>query len=410
MTAPALQAPGVTRDAAPMTRIIGGQRGAADRRAARRSTRPTSDRVREALFSAIESWCGSLQGLRFLDLYAGSGAVGLEAWSRGAGVVTLVEQDRRTAALIAGERQGARLRQGRRGRRRRSPRRCAAARGAVRRGVPRPAVPARRGRRSTPTCAALVDHGWLVPGAMVVVERSARSPEPAWPDGLDGRRASKRTARPCFGTVTPRPPPRTRTRRSPVRRAVCPGSFDPVTNGHLDIVAPGLAALRRGGRRRRRQQVQEPAVHRRGAHRDARAGVRRASPTSASRLHRPAHRLLPGARHPRDRQGAARGHRLRLRAPDGADERLLAGVETVFVPDQPASARSSPRAWSRRSRRSAATSPGWCPTSCYEPARRSGCARERHVTGGRALSGRVLAGPRPPVRFSTGSVVPGYRK
>ena len=56
--------------------------------------------MREALFSAIEAWCGSLQGLRFLDLYAGSGAVGLEAWSRGAGVVTLVEQDRRTAALI----------------------------------------------------------------------------------------------------------------------------------------------------------------------------------------------------------------------------------------------------------------------------------------------------------------------
>ena len=66
------------------------------------TTRPSSDRVREALFSAVESWCGSLQGLRFLDLYAGSGAVGLEAWSRGAGVVTLVEQDRRTAALIIG--------------------------------------------------------------------------------------------------------------------------------------------------------------------------------------------------------------------------------------------------------------------------------------------------------------------
>ena len=56
--------------------------------------------MREALFSAIESRTGSLDGLRFLDLYAGSGAVGLEAWSRGAGVVTMVEHDRRTAALI----------------------------------------------------------------------------------------------------------------------------------------------------------------------------------------------------------------------------------------------------------------------------------------------------------------------
>src|SRR5215218_7676192 len=85
-----------------MTRIISGAAGG--RRLATPSgpaTRPTTDRVREALFSSIESWCGSLQGLRFLDLFAGSGAVGLEAWSRGAGVVTLVESDRRTARLIA---------------------------------------------------------------------------------------------------------------------------------------------------------------------------------------------------------------------------------------------------------------------------------------------------------------------
>src|SRR5689334_3765380 len=84
-----------------MTRIIGGTAGGRRIDAPRgTSTRPSSDRVREALFSAIESWCGTLQGLRFLDLYAGSGAVGLEAWSRGAGIVTLVEQNRRTAALI----------------------------------------------------------------------------------------------------------------------------------------------------------------------------------------------------------------------------------------------------------------------------------------------------------------------
>src|SRR3954468_864480 len=84
-----------------MTRIIGGSAGG--RRIGTPpgpSTRPSSVRVREALFSAVEAWCGSLQGLRFLDLYAGSGAVGLEAWSRGAGVVTLVEVDRRTCRLI----------------------------------------------------------------------------------------------------------------------------------------------------------------------------------------------------------------------------------------------------------------------------------------------------------------------
>src|SRR3954466_14582394 len=84
-----------------MTRIIGGSAGG--RRISAPSgphTRPTTDRVREALFSTIEAWCGSLRGLRFLALYAGSGAVGIEAWSGGAGVVTLVESDRRTARLI----------------------------------------------------------------------------------------------------------------------------------------------------------------------------------------------------------------------------------------------------------------------------------------------------------------------
>src|SRR5438128_11687478 len=85
-----------------MTRIIGGSAGGRRIATPRGThTRPTTDRVREALFSSIESWCGSLSGLRFLDLYAGSGAVGLEAWSRGAEAVTLVESDRRTARLIS---------------------------------------------------------------------------------------------------------------------------------------------------------------------------------------------------------------------------------------------------------------------------------------------------------------------
>ena len=84
-----------------MTRIIGGDAGGRRLRTPTGAgTRPTSDRVREALFSAVDAALGSLHGLRFLDLYAGSGAVGLEARSRGAGVVTLVEQDRRTATVI----------------------------------------------------------------------------------------------------------------------------------------------------------------------------------------------------------------------------------------------------------------------------------------------------------------------
>lgn len=84
-----------------MTRIIGGEAGGRRLKTPPGiATRPTSDRVREALFSAIESQVGSVAGRRVLDVYAGSGAVGLEARSRGAAHVVLVEQDSRSAALI----------------------------------------------------------------------------------------------------------------------------------------------------------------------------------------------------------------------------------------------------------------------------------------------------------------------
>jgi 16S rRNA (guanine966-N2)-methyltransferase len=61
-----------------------------------RATRPTADRVREALFSML----GPIDGLRVLDLFAGSGALGIEAASRGAAAVTFVESDRRALAAI----------------------------------------------------------------------------------------------------------------------------------------------------------------------------------------------------------------------------------------------------------------------------------------------------------------------
>lgn len=171
-----------------MTRIIGGSAGGRRISTPRgAATRPTSDRVREALFSAVEAWCGSLHGLRFLDLYAGSGAVGLEAWSRGAGVVTLVEQDRRTAALIADN---------------------ARTIGFARANVVTASVAATLRRApSAPydvafldppypladeavaaDLGALADQGWLVPGALVVVERSGRSKQPTWPDGFTDAR------------------------------------------------------------------------------------------------------------------------------------------------------------------------------------------------------------------------------
>ena len=63
-----------------------------------RGTRPTSDRVREALFSTL----GPLDGARVLDLFAGSGALAIEALSRGAASALLVERDPRTVAVIRG--------------------------------------------------------------------------------------------------------------------------------------------------------------------------------------------------------------------------------------------------------------------------------------------------------------------
>lgn len=63
------------------------------------STRPTSDRAREALFSTLESEFGSLNDLAFLDLYCGSGAVGVEALSRGAAVIYAVDNDEKATEV-----------------------------------------------------------------------------------------------------------------------------------------------------------------------------------------------------------------------------------------------------------------------------------------------------------------------
>ena len=168
-----------------MTRIIAGSRGG--RRLATPAgsrTRPTTDRVREALFSAVESWCGSLHGLHVLDLYAGSGAVGLEAWSRGAERVTLVESDRRTAALITANA------------------RAIGADVGADVDVQAVSVATHLARPpSTPYDVVFSDPPYpltedalavdldllqhhLAPDALVVVERSRRSPEPMWPSRI----------------------------------------------------------------------------------------------------------------------------------------------------------------------------------------------------------------------------------
>ncbi|MEP6481673.1 MAG: 16S rRNA (guanine(966)-N(2))-methyltransferase RsmD [Rhodoglobus sp.] len=79
-----------------MTRIIAGFAGSISLVVPGFGTRPTSDRVREAIFAALEAR-DAIDGLRVLDLYSGSGALGLEAASRGAAHVTLVDRNAQTS-------------------------------------------------------------------------------------------------------------------------------------------------------------------------------------------------------------------------------------------------------------------------------------------------------------------------
>jgi 16S rRNA (guanine966-N2)-methyltransferase len=171
-----------------MTRIIGGSAGGRRLQTPKGDlTRPTSDRVREALFSAVQSALGSLDGLRFLDLYAGSGAVGLEALSRGAAAATLVEQDRRTAGLIRSNARTVGFPQ------------AHVVTGSVARHLAdRPAAAYDIAFLDPPyqltakavvaDLAALAANGWLRQDAVVVVERSSRDPLPPWPAGyVEGR-------------------------------------------------------------------------------------------------------------------------------------------------------------------------------------------------------------------------------
>ena len=251
-----------------VTRIVAGsRRGRRIAAPAGRDTRPTSDRVREALFSALAART-DLVGCRFLDLYAGSGAVGLEAASRGAAAVLLVESDPRAARTVRANIDDA-------GPRRRLPAdhrpRSAsllsqAADRPVRRGLRRPAVRRRR-RRGGRGCSTR----WSATAGWPRTRwwwSSARPDPPSRPGRRRpdrGRRPALRrdhaVVRPIGDTVAAR---RARAGRRAMRRAVCPGSFDPVTNGHLDIIGRSSRILRRGDRRRAGQRVQAgPVQHRR---------------------------------------------------------------------------------------------------------------------------------------------------
>ena len=83
-----------------MTRIIAGIAGSRQLAAPASPTRPTSDRIRESIFNRLENW-DALEGARVVDLYAGTGALALEAISRGAASAVLVEKDAKAAAVCA---------------------------------------------------------------------------------------------------------------------------------------------------------------------------------------------------------------------------------------------------------------------------------------------------------------------
>ncbi len=168
-----------------MTRIIAGTAGGRTLRTPPGSgTRPTSDRVREALFSALDAR-DAVRGARVLDLYAGSGALGLEALSRGARSAVLVESDRRAAATVDANIRALGFQEAR------------VLATTVTAALAPDAVedtaadlvlvdpPYDVGEDALAAVLGRLVAGWAAAGAMVVVERSSRSPEPAWPVGLE---------------------------------------------------------------------------------------------------------------------------------------------------------------------------------------------------------------------------------
>jgi 16S rRNA (guanine966-N2)-methyltransferase len=82
-----------------VTRIIAGAIGSLQLKPAAKATRPTSDRVKESLFAKLDAM-GVIEGAKVLDLFAGTGALGLESASRGASSVDLVERDRNAFGLL----------------------------------------------------------------------------------------------------------------------------------------------------------------------------------------------------------------------------------------------------------------------------------------------------------------------
>jgi 16S rRNA (guanine966-N2)-methyltransferase len=163
----------------PGLRIVSGEfRGKALKTPAGQATRPTSDRARQAIFNILDhaAWSKGLRDLRVIDLFAGSGALGLEALSRGAAFCLFVETDEAARAAIRENVEALHLFG-----RTRVHRRDATKLG-VRPGADGPAFdlafldpPYGKGLGEI-ALERLADGGWLTPGARVVFERGSEEP------------------------------------------------------------------------------------------------------------------------------------------------------------------------------------------------------------------------------------------
>jgi 16S rRNA (guanine966-N2)-methyltransferase len=171
----------VTCGGGELTRIIAGAARGRRLVVPPRGTRPTTDRVRESLFNILTARL-DLTGLSVLDLYAGSGALGLEALSRGAASALFVESDQRTAAVLARNIEAVGLAGATLRRRTVTAVVSAEAEQPVDLVLADPPYDVDTAEIET-VLGALAAHGWATGGTVAALERAATSPLLSWPAG-----------------------------------------------------------------------------------------------------------------------------------------------------------------------------------------------------------------------------------
>jgi 16S rRNA (guanine966-N2)-methyltransferase len=166
-----------------VTRIVAGLAKGRRLSVPARGTRPTSERAREALFSSLAAIV-DLDGARVLDLFAGTGAVGLEALSRGARAATFVESDRQAFDVLRHNIEAVGL-DGAEAHRRQAATHLVGGSDEPYDLVFADPPYAFGDEQLGSLLATLAVPQWLADGAVVVVERSARGLAPRWPEGME---------------------------------------------------------------------------------------------------------------------------------------------------------------------------------------------------------------------------------